>query len=82
MKYISKAKIKMGPYHFVLTTTKTFTKIPKLTKVENQQLPDFEKPGFKEELSYLNRRKDKGRRKVCAFFKTDTDKTKTLAYRH
>ena len=56
-----KLKSKLGLYHLVLTTPKTFPEKLTLTVVEMQQLPDVEKTVSKEKVSRLIWTKFKGR---------------------
>ena len=69
-----KLKSKLGFYHVVLTTPKTFREKLTLTVVEMQQLPDIEKTDSKEEISCLKWTIFNGRRKACVYFQTDTNK--------
>ena len=73
-------KTKLGLYHVVLTTPKTFPEKITLTRVEKQQLPDIEKTDSKEELSCLKWTIYTGRRKVCVKLQTDTDNLNIVAY--
>ena len=77
-----KLKSELGPYHVVLTTSKTSSKKLTLTVVEMQQLPDIEKTGTKQEKSCLKWTIYNSRRKVCVNRKVNTDNLKTVAYRY
>ena len=68
-----KLKSKLGLYHVVLTTPKTYPKKLTQTVVEMRQLPDVEMTDSKEEISCLNSIIYNGRRKVCVNFQTDED---------
>ena len=73
----------MGLYHVELTIKpKDFPGKIRLTLVETQQLPDFEKVDPKNEISCLKWTIYNGRRKVCINFPTDTDKVNVVAYRY
>ena len=73
---------KMRLYHVVLTTPKTSAEKPALTVVKLQQLPDIKKTDSKEEIFRLKWTLKNGRRKVCIFFQTDTDKLNIVVYRY
>ena len=77
-----KLKSKLGLYHVILTTPKTYPEKLTLTVVEMQQLPDIEKTDSKEEISYLKWTIYNGRRKVCVNFQMDTDKLNIVVYRY
>ena len=77
-----KLKSKLGLYHVVLTTPKTFPEKITLTLVEMQQLPEFEKVDSKNEIPCLKCTVYNGRRKVCIGFKTDMDKLNMVVYRY
>ena len=75
-------KSKVGLYHVVLTTPKTYPEKRTLTVFEMQQMPDIEKTDSKGEISCLKWTKFIGRRKVCVNFQTDTDKLNIVVYRY
>ena len=77
-----KLKSKLGLYHVVLTTPKTFPETFTLTVVEMQQLPDIENTDSKEEISRLKWTMYNGRKKVCVSFQTDTDNLNIVVYRY
>ena len=77
-----KLKSKLGLYHVLLTTPKTFPEKLSLTVVEMQQLPDMEKTDAQEEISCLKWTVFNGRRKVRVNFNTDTDKLNNVVYRY
>ena len=77
-----KLKSKLGLYHVVLTTPKTFPENFTLTAVEMQQSPNIEKTDSKEETCRLKWTTYKGRRKVCVNFQTNTDKLNNVVYRY
>ena len=75
-----KLKSKLGLYHIVLTTPKTFPKKFTSSLVEMQQLPEVEKLDSKNEFSCLKWTIYNGRRNVCLKFKTDMDKLNNVVY--
>ena len=77
-----KLKSKLGLYHFVLTTPKTFPKKVTLSLVEMQQLPEIEKMDSKNEIWCLKWTKNDGRRNMCISFKIDLDKLNNVVQRY
>ena len=77
-----KLKSKLGLYRIVLTSPKTSPGKNTQTVVEMQQLPDIERTDSKEELTCLKGTIHDGRRKICANFRTDTDKLNIVVYRY
>ena len=78
-----KLKTKLGLYHVLLSTPKTFPeKKLTLTVVEKQQLPDIEKTDSKKDVSCVKGTIYNGWRKVCVNFQTDTDKMNIVVYRY
>ena len=75
-------KSKLGLYHVLLTTPKTFPENITGTLVEMQQLPEIGKVDSKNEISCLKWKFYNGRRKVCIIFKTDMDKLIFVVYRY
>ena len=65
-------KTKLGFYHVVLTTPKSFLTKIALTIAELQQVPELEQ--CVDEISCLKWTIYNGRRKMCVGFQTDTDK--------
>ena len=74
-------KSKMGLYHAVLTTPKTYPE-KTTTLVEMQQLPGIEKVDSKSEISCPKWTLYNGRRKVSISFKTDMDKLEIVLYHY
>ena len=77
-----KLKTKLGLYHVELRKPKDSPEKIKLTLVETQQLPDFEKVDSKDEISCLKWIIYNDRRNVCINFQTDTDKLNIVVYRY
>ena len=77
-----KRKSKLGFYHVVLPTQKTFPEKLTLTVVETQQLPDIEKTDSKEKVSCLKWTIYNGRKKVCVNLQTDADQLNIVVYRY
>ena len=75
-------KSKSGVYQVAHTTPKTSLGIITLTVVEMQRLPDIEKTDSQEKNSCLKCTIYNGTRKVCLYFKTDTDKLNIIVYRY
>ena len=78
-----KLKTKLGLYHVEFRSKpKDSSRKNTLTLVETKQLPDTERVDSKDEISCLKWTTDKGRRKVCINFQTDTDKLNIFVYRY
>ena len=80
-KLFLKLKTKLGLYHVELKSKGSPEKFT-LTLVETQQLPDIQKADSKDEISCLKWTIYNGRRKVCIYFQTDTDKVNIVVCRY
>ena len=67
-------------FYLVPTTPKTAPETLTITLLEKQQLPDLGRTDSESEISCLKWTKYDGRIKVCANFKTDTDKLIFILY--
>ena len=76
-----KLKTKLGLYYVELRSKHSPRKI-RLTVVETQQLPDFEKVDSKDENSCLKWTIYNRRRNVCINLQTDEDKVNIVVYRY
>ena len=68
-----KLRTKLGLYHVLLTSSEQTPKKVNLTIVEMQQLPGVGKFDSENEISCLRWIIFNGRRKICVFYKSDTD---------
>ena len=72
----------MGLYHVPLTSSEQTPKKVNLTIVEMQQLPEVGKFDSENEISCLRWIIFNGRRKICVFYKGDTDYVGITVYRY
>ena len=77
-----KLRTKLGLYHVLLTSSKQTPKKVNLTIVEMQQLPEVRKFDSENEISCLRWIIFNGRRKICVFYKSDTDYVAITVYRY
>ena len=77
-----KLRTKLGLYHVLLTSSEQTPKKVNLTIVEMQQLPEVGKFDSENEISCLRWIIFNGRRKICVFYKSDTDYVAITVYRY
>ena len=77
-----KLRTKLGLYHVLLTSSEQTPKKVNLTIVEMQQLPEVGKFDSEYEISCLRWIIFNGRRKICVFYKSDTDYVAITVYRY
>ena len=77
-----KLRTKLGLYQVLLTSSEQTPKKVNLTIVEMQQLPEVGKFDSEDEIFSLRWIIFNGRRKICVFYKSDTDYVGITVYRY